>query len=394
MGTTLLADFLGTIRTDAPVNTDGLAVIPLIGPSRVQPAFCLYTPALATKVTVGEVSKQGVVRRLRVHNPLSEPVLIMASQVLVGGKQDRVAATDVLVPAGESIDLPCACVEQGSWSYRSATFTPAAFMHRDGRAKSASFLAQELKSTQAYSLDQEEIWSEAQCLVRQCRSDSATHAMQSAYVSMADRLEAARRGLSLLDAALGIAVLARERLLGLDLFDRASTFAQVKDRLLDSYTIDWLRSDGRATADDAEHGTDDVASVIELMSRASWEEHTPPGLGRDCRWTSEDWTASALTYSGSALHVQAFPTVKRRVPEAIDAEPERLVQAQPRVVSRVRQVRPRRNPLQSTPQREGTPDRSRCPRCEFSYARVVVEGGIYCNHCGHLEYPTLFPESL
>ena len=37
-----------------------------------------------------------------------------------------------------------------------------------------------------------------------------------------------------------------------------------------------------------------------------------------------------------------------------------------------------------TVQREGFPDKTRCPKCEFSHARVLVQEGVYCNHCGHI----------
>jgi hypothetical protein len=37
------------------------------------------------------------------------------------------------------------------------------------------------------------------------------------------------------------------------------------------------------------------------------------------------------------------------------------------------------------PQRVGKAMTTRCPKCGFGFARVFVQEGIYCNHCGHLD---------
>lgn len=36
-------------------------------------------------------------------------------------------------------------------------------------------------------------------------------------------------------------------------------------------------------------------------------------------------------------------------------------------------------------QRHGPPAETPCPQCAKSFARARVQGGVYCNHCGHLE---------
>lgn len=37
------------------------------------------------------------------------------------------------------------------------------------------------------------------------------------------------------------------------------------------------------------------------------------------------------------------------------------------------------------PKRSGEPVTLRCPKCGFSFDRVRVPEGVYCNHCGTLE---------
>lgn len=66
-------------------------------------------------VTVAE-SGGGSVPQLMVHNQGRRHVLLLAGDVVKGGKQDRVITADlVLLPGGEPVPVPVNCVEQGRW---------------------------------------------------------------------------------------------------------------------------------------------------------------------------------------------------------------------------------------------------------------------------------------
>ncbi|MGB6035354.1 MAG: LPP20 family lipoprotein [Cryomorphaceae bacterium] len=73
----------------------------------------------ADKVAITEVSRSGRVNTLLVRNLSTDTLYLMAGEILIGGKQDRVVAEDMLVPPnnGES-KLPVYCVEKGRWKYK------------------------------------------------------------------------------------------------------------------------------------------------------------------------------------------------------------------------------------------------------------------------------------
>ncbi|HKK39377.1 MAG TPA: LPP20 family lipoprotein, partial [Cryomorphaceae bacterium] len=73
----------------------------------------------ANLVAISEVSRSGRVNTLLVRNLSTDTLYLMAGEILVGGKQDRVVAEDMLVPpnTGES-KLPVYCVEKGRWKYK------------------------------------------------------------------------------------------------------------------------------------------------------------------------------------------------------------------------------------------------------------------------------------
>jgi hypothetical protein len=60
-------------------------------------------------------------------NNSKKPLLLLAGEIVTGGKQDRVIAKDRIVPAGaDPIDLGVFCIEPGRWTENSATFGAAA----------------------------------------------------------------------------------------------------------------------------------------------------------------------------------------------------------------------------------------------------------------------------
>ena len=87
-------------------------------------------------------------------NNSKQPLLLLAGEIVTGGKQDRVIAKDRIVPAGgDPIDLSVFCIEPGRWTESSPTF--------GGAAKSSvnSFMVQPTVREQAMvSKNQQQVW--------------------------------------------------------------------------------------------------------------------------------------------------------------------------------------------------------------------------------------------
>lgn len=79
------------------------------------------------------------VNRLVLIHRGSKPLLLLAGEVVSGGKQDRVIAKDRIVPPGaEPLPLDVFCVERGRWAGGSTQFTAAKMMvHPSVREKAA-----------------------------------------------------------------------------------------------------------------------------------------------------------------------------------------------------------------------------------------------------------------
>jgi hypothetical protein len=134
----------GEWRLLEPVTYENLSIFPVVSAnSRDTSGFLTLDEGLASgEVQVREQGSEGIVRnrdgvirpaysngasvnQLVLINRGKRPLLLLAGELVSGGKQDRIIGKDRLVPAGsEPLPLNVFCVEHGRWS-NGASFTDA-----------------------------------------------------------------------------------------------------------------------------------------------------------------------------------------------------------------------------------------------------------------------------
>jgi hypothetical protein len=108
-------------------------------------------------------------------NNSDKPLLLLAGEIVTGGKQDRVIAKDRIVPAGsEPIDLGVFCIEPGRWTASSSTFGASA------KAPAHSFMVQpSVRERAMVGKDQQEVWNSVRGSISQMAMASAPSASSS-----------------------------------------------------------------------------------------------------------------------------------------------------------------------------------------------------------------------
>jgi hypothetical protein len=130
----------GDYRVLAPISHGNLTIFPVISGSRHDTSmFITLDEGLRSgEVVVSEAGQlQGLVRRrpappirfgpqvnrLVLVNNSERPLLLLAGEIVTGGKQDRVVGKDRIVPgSSDPVDLGVFCVEPGRWTGTSAQF--------------------------------------------------------------------------------------------------------------------------------------------------------------------------------------------------------------------------------------------------------------------------------
>src|SRR5208282_1806389 len=98
------------------------------------------------------------VNRLVLVNNSKHPLILLAGEIVTGGKQDRVIGKDRIVPAeSDPIDLSVFCVEPGRWTGPTASFGGGV---GSGGAIGAGMAQPAVRSKAMVDKDQEKVWAE------------------------------------------------------------------------------------------------------------------------------------------------------------------------------------------------------------------------------------------
>jgi hypothetical protein len=114
-------------------------------------------------------SRGDEVNTLVLVNNSDKPLLLLAGEIVTGGKQDRVIAKDRIVPAGsEPIDLGVFCIEPGRWTASSSTFGASA------KTPAHGFMVQpSIRVRAMVAKDQQEVWNSVRGSISQMEMASA-----------------------------------------------------------------------------------------------------------------------------------------------------------------------------------------------------------------------------
>jgi hypothetical protein len=274
------------------------------------------------------------VNRLVLVNNSKHPLILLAGEVVTGGKQDRVVGKDRIVPPeSDPVDLSVFCVEHGRWTETSAKFdthasvmlqpsvrmkamadqnqqkvwdavgqsrtqmaeASAAAPLRGGSSSGGSFgvvaggggnveALKQLNSTTSYAKARENLAVKQQV-------DSIVGPMQKSYESVIKQLRNQN--------AIGVVVAVKGHIVWADMFASNTLLAKYWPKLLESYATEALTTPG-------EHGESSIKEAQSFLE--NWQARhevvdSEPGLYRQREFVGDKFRAFQLT---SLLEKEAF----------------------------------------------------------------------------------------
>src|SRR5271166_2435798 len=228
------------IRVGNPIRHESLTVFPLFAETNGQVDYLLSDEAIqAGSVTVQEVSEGGSVPDLLVENSGDIRVLFIEGEELVGAKQNRILNTSVLLPAKSKIKIPVSCVERGRWAYKSRHFgssgrhSPSKLRHTMKSSVSESALG-----GTGHRSNQGKVWEEVDKQQAMLKVSSKTGAMEDTFVANQEKINAFAEQFQYPEGAVGVAVALGDKIVAVDLLDKAATCRKVWRRLLSGFILD------------------------------------------------------------------------------------------------------------------------------------------------------------
>ncbi len=310
----------GPYRVLAPIESGNLLLFPVVradGKSIAETPFITLDEGLKSgEVEVTEAGRaRGLVRPRNGGNPQApdnayrgdevntlvlvnhskRPLLLLAGEIVTGGKQDRIIAKDRIVPAdADPIDLSVFCIEPGRWTGSSSTFGVA------GKSAAKSFMVQpEVRERAMAEQDQQQVWNSVNGAISQMEvaaapassgssggfgrgasaprtlgTSSYAKAMQDKAVSekvdeaAAPVMNAREQVLAKLrdEHAIGVVVAVRGEIIWADLFASTDLLSRYWTKLVRSYAAESLTEGENHAAPsvaDAQHFLDEPSSGTE-----------------------------------------------------------------------------------------------------------------------------------
>jgi ARG/rhodanese/phosphatase superfamily protein len=257
------------------------------------------------------------VNRLVLVNNSKHPLILLAGEVVTGGKQDRVVGKDRIVPAeSDPVDLSVFCVEHGRWTETSAKFdTHASVMLQpsvrgkamaekdqqkvwdavgNSRAQMSASVAaapsvagggggggnayaiRELDSTTSYAKARENKAVQEQV-------ESIVEPMQKSYESVIKQLRNQN--------AVGVVVAVKGHIVWADMFASSALLAKYWPKLLDSYATEALTMPGAR----GESSIKEAQAFLENWQARHEVVDSEPGLYRQRELVGYKFKAFQLT---------------------------------------------------------------------------------------------------
>src|ERR1041384_3111640 len=131
----------------APIQVESLTLTPIVaiaadGNATIGEPLLVLDEAMASgKVKIREVADESV-NNLTFINKGDQPVFVLAGEVIIGGKQDRIIGRNTVIPGNTTQEVPVYCVEHGRWNGETKDFSTARALAHGRLRGQASYAAQ------------------------------------------------------------------------------------------------------------------------------------------------------------------------------------------------------------------------------------------------------------
>ncbi|MGE5359158.1 MAG: ARPP-1 family domain-containing protein [Bacteroidales bacterium] len=299
-----LQTIVGALHLGPPVGAANLTMFPLLAREESPAGYATLDEALAAgTVRVTEVSETGCVPELTIVNDGAIPVLVLDGEELVGAKQNRIVNLTILVPAHSRLPLPVSCVEAGRWQHRSRAFAAAGRTHyAHARAMKVAHVSASMRESGNRVADQSAIWQDIAAKSRRMAAPSPTSAAAAMYEKSRGELDAFQSKLHAQPLQVGAIFAIHNSIVGMELFDAASTWRKSMRKVVESYGLDAL--DPKDEPNAPVH--DDPQQFLEAIGKVGVEKFPALGMGEDLRLRAPRVSGAALALEGRVLHLLAF----------------------------------------------------------------------------------------
>jgi hypothetical protein len=318
------AGLMGKMSVGEPLCRKNMVIYPISLDHSDLPTLVSLDDALMRNfLQVREVSESGSVPNLLVLNRSEHYVLILEGEEVIGGKQNRIFNTSVIVAPDTEINANVACCEAGRWNYRRNDFgSSSSLMGSRIRTASKLSVTRNLRDHGEARTDQQGVWDGIHEFAAAYGSHSSTSAYDEIKEGVRLRLDDYMQGLSTVEGQTGAFFEVNGKPLGLELLCQSELFAKNYLKIAESFATEALLHPN----EDQKIDPGCVKARIEGFSRYSPTVHKSLGEGSDIRLDGPDFIGSGLYWKDALVHLSIlfYAEERRESPNRLRSYRERL----------------------------------------------------------------------
>ncbi len=254
----------------------GLGMLPILsGPGLGLPIMDLLDEAIRKQTAIiSETSEAGEVPFLLLLNRGDHPVLVLEGEELVGGKQNRVVNSTILVLAGTELNILVSCMEAGRWFSRKGEFDSGEALFRArSRAVHKAGATTSVRERGNFQSDQGAVWDQVSLSLHELGVESATSDFRAGREKVAHRIEEFVEGLHAEEGQSGAVFSSSAGILGCELLGSPELFQKAFPKIVRSFAFEVLGEAGlKETAPDKDSSLNNLNHFYFAYARRGWTE--------------------------------------------------------------------------------------------------------------------------
>ena len=272
----------------------------------------MITLKKALELGLAEVKEceQSTVNTLIVKNNAVTPLILIDGEEVIGGDQNRLVNSTILVAPKSEMKIPVSCTERGRWAYKSE-FKDSEYIanYETRRAKmSAIRLKKPVQNT---------VWSSIDCLEDMNEYKSPTSAMTESYDKLKIDHNNFIKAFTIENDQNGIVIILNGEIKGFELFLNSEIYKEFHEKILKSYLIDAKNENTTFSIN-----IDEIKLVLDNAIASNFEKKESEGLEEAYEFENESGFGKLYSYSQEIIHWSYFKQIEDKINNPTEEDEE------------------------------------------------------------------------
>ena len=238
--------------------------------------------------------EQSQVNTLIVENNAVTPLILIDGEEVVGGDQNRIVNSTILIGANSKMKVSVSCSEKNRWAYKSE-FKQSEYIANYNTRRAKEFAS---RSSEKF---QNVIWSSIDTLEEVNSFSSPTSAMEESYDHMKLKLNDIIDNFNVVDNQNGILIMVDGEIKGFELLFNSEIYKDFHSKILKSYLIDCNIKQTVSTVDNSV-----VEDIIQKALNSTFDKKDSKGLEDVYVFDNYDGLGTLYIFKNQIIHWSFF----------------------------------------------------------------------------------------